>query len=111
MNSLADHLTEGVIYTQERIGVLPTITQPTPDWSGPGVSALGTLGGVAIALVLAISVIGVITCGGALTLGHLASHSRLHKAAVIGLISCICGVAVAGSAAGIVTFGQGLKVV
>lgn len=111
MNSLIEHLSESVIRAQSRIGLLPTVTQPTPDWNGPGVSALGTLGGVAIAVVLTLGVIGVITCGGGLILGHLASHSRLHRAAVIGLISSIAGIAVAGSAAGIVGFGQTLKVV
>lgn len=111
MNALTESLTRAMIHAHSRIDLLPTITQPAPNFQGPGVSALGTLEGVGFAIALSLGVLGCLVSAMAMTVGHFARNERAQSMGFKGLMWCLAGVAVAASAAGLVTWGQHLKVI
>lgn len=110
MNTLTDTFAGAFIRAHARLGTLPTVTQPSPDFSGPGVSALQTISGVVFAIVLTLAIIGGLIAAGAIVIGHVSSNGRVQKMGVVGLVSCVAGVAVAGGIAGLVNWGASLKV-
>jgi hypothetical protein len=110
LTSLTDPILLGVARAHTRVSLLPSVDQPSPDFSGPGVSALQTIGNVAFAIVLTLAIIGGLISAGAIVIGHVSSNGRVQKMGVVGLISCVAGVAVAGGIAGLVNWGQSLKV-
>jgi cag pathogenicity island protein 25 len=99
-----------LVAVQTRIVHIFTVDNPTPDFSGPGVSALQSVANVVFAIVLICALIGGLISGGAIAVGHVSSNGTVQKRGIIGVIACIAGVAVAGSIAGLVNWGQSLHV-
>ena len=62
------------------------------------------------AIVLILGVIGGLIAAGFIVVGHVSSNGRVQKAGIIGVLSCLAGVAVAGSIAGLINWGQSLHV-
>ena len=110
MNALTDSITEVVIRAHSRVGALPTVNQPSPDFSGPGVSALQSISGVVFAIVLTLAIIGGLIAAGAIVIGHVSSNGRVQKMGIVGVCCCVAGVAVAAGTAGLVNWGASLKV-
>lgn len=106
MNALSD----AYALANARAAHVLAVTSPTPDFSGPGVSALQTVSNVVFAIVLTLAVIGGLIAAGFIVIGHVSSNGRVQKAGIVGLISCIAGVAVAGGIAGLINWGQSLTV-
>lgn len=106
MNALND----AVVVAHARAIPILTVTSPHPDFSGPGVSALQTIANVTFAIVLTLAIIGGLIAAGFIVVGHISSNGRVQKAGIIGLIACVAGVAVAGSIAGLINWGQSLTV-
>lgn len=104
-------LNEAVASTHARTVTYLSVSNPTPDFSGPGVSALQTVANVVFAIVLTLAVIGGLIAAGCIVIGHVSSNGRVQKMGIVGLISCIAGVAVAGGIAGLINWGQSLSVV
>lgn len=105
-----NELNEVVTIAHARAINLLTVTSPTPDFSGPGVSALQTIANVVFAIVITLAVIGGLIAAGFIVVGHISSNGRVQKMGIVGLISCIAGVAVAGGIAGLINWGQSLNV-
>lgn len=85
--------------------------QPKPDFSGPGLAALSTIGGwVAAALLVVAIVVGLV---GALLIvvGQLAKIGDLKTWGWRVVIGALVGVVVGGGIAGLVTLAQTLKIV
>jgi hypothetical protein len=110
ISSLTNALTEAVIRAHAKTGLIFTLDNPTPDFSGPGVSALQSIATGAIAIVLILALIGGLVAAGFIAVGHISSNGRIQKMGIVGLVSCIAGAAVAGSVAGLINWGQSLKV-
>ncbi|MBN9629569.1 MAG: hypothetical protein J0I18_03010, partial [Actinobacteria bacterium] len=72
--------------------------------------ALQTIANVVFAIVLILGVIGGLIAAGFIVVGHVSSNGRVQKAGIIGVLSCLAGVAVAGSIAGLINWGQSLHV-
>jgi cag pathogenicity island protein 25 len=107
MNAL---LNEVVVAAHARSVNILTVNAPTPDFSGPGVSALQTVANVVFAIVLTLAVIGGLIAAGFIVVGHISSNGRVQKMGIVGLVSCVAGVAVAGGIAGLINWGQSLQV-
>lgn len=107
---VSEALTEAVIRAHARTGLIYSVNSPTPDFSGPGVSALQSVANVVFAVVLTLAVIGGLIAAGFIVVGHISSNGRVQKMGIVGLVSCVCGVAVAGGIAGLINWGQGLKI-
>ncbi|WP_426518769.1 hypothetical protein ACPPVQ_03750 [Diaminobutyricibacter sp. McL0618] len=103
-------LNEAVVTVHARALHVLTVTNPSPDFSGPGVSALQTIANVVFAIVLSLAVIGGLVAAGFIVVGHISSNGRVQKMGMVGLVSCIAGVAVAGGIAGLINWGQSLRV-
>ena len=101
---------EAVARLDSRLGGLLTVANPSPDFSGPGVSALQTIANVVFAIVLTLAVIGGLIAAGFIVVGHVSSNNRVQKMGIVGVVSCLAGVAVAGSIAGLINWGASLKV-
>jgi hypothetical protein len=110
ISSLTDALTEAVIRAHAKSGLIFTVNNPTPDFGGPGVSALQSVANVVFAIVLTLAVIGGLIAAGFIVVGHVSSNGRVQRMGITGLISCVAGVAVAGGIAGLINWGQSLKV-
>lgn len=103
-------ISEVVMRMQSRVGFWPQVTQPSPDFSGPGVSALQTIANVAFAIVLTVAVIAGLGAAAMIVVGHFSGNNRLQKMGIVGVISVVAGIAVAGSIAGLINWGASLKV-
>lgn len=103
-------LNEAMVTVHSRAITVLTVTNPAPDFSGPGVSALQSIANVVFAIVLSLAVIGGLIAAGFIVVGHISSNGRVQKMGMVGLVSCIAGVAVAGGIAGLINWGQSLKV-
>ena len=103
-------VSEALITVHSRAINVFTVNNPSPDFSGPGVSALQSIANVVFAIVLTLAVIGGLIAAGFIVVGHISSNGRVQKAGIVGLISCIAGVAVAGGIAGLINWGQSLHV-
>ena len=103
-------LNEAVVIVHSRTIPILTVNSPSPDFSGPGVVALQTIANVVFAIVLTLAVIGGLIAAGFIVVGHISSNGRVQKAGIVGLVSCIAGVAVAGGIAGLINWGQSLHV-
>jgi hypothetical protein len=101
---------EALARIDSRLGGLLTVANPSPDFSGPGVSALQSIANVVFAIVLTLAVIGGLIAAGFIVVGHVSSNNRVQKMGIIGVVSCIAGVAVAGGIAGLINWGSSLKV-
>ncbi|GAB3396155.1 hypothetical protein GCM10027568_29740 [Humibacter soli] len=111
MNATITTSTHPVLATlQARLGSLFTVASPTPNYSGPGSSALQTITNMLFGDVLILGIIGVLIAAACIVLGHVSSNNRLMKGGIIGVLGCIVGVALAGSAAGLINFGASLHV-
>ncbi|WP_313540228.1 hypothetical protein [Leifsonia aquatica] len=93
-----------------RLIAIPSVDKPVPDFSGPGVSALQSIANVIFAIVLILAIIGGLIAAGFIVVGHISSNGRVQKGGIVGLISCVAGVAIAGSIAGLINWGQSLNV-
>lgn len=102
-------LNEALVTVHSRIAVVG-VPNPSPDFSGPGVGALQAIANVVFAIVLILAIIGGLIAAGFIVVGHVSSNGRVQKAGIIGLLSCVAGVAVAGSIAGLINWGQSLHV-
>lgn len=107
---LTSALTEAMIRAQVKAGLIFTVDNPTPDFSGPGVSALQSIANVIVAIVLILALIGGLVAAGFIAVGHISSNGRIQRMGIVGLVSCIAGAAVAGSVAGLINWGHSLKV-
>lgn len=107
---LTDTITETLVRVDARTGHILSVNNPTPDFSGPGVGALQTVANVIFALVLTLAIIGGLIAAGFIVVGHVSSNGRVQKTGIVGLISCVAGVAVAGGIAGLINWGQSLNV-
>jgi cag pathogenicity island protein 25 len=87
-----------------------TVNYPSPDFSGPGVGALQSIANVVFAIVLTLGVIGGLIAAGFIVVGHVSSNGRVQKMGIVGVMSCVAGVAVAAGIAGLINWGQSLKV-
>jgi cag pathogenicity island protein 25 len=103
-------LNEALATVHSRAITVLTVANPSPDFSGPGVSALQSIANVVFAIVLSLAVIGGLIAAGFIVVGHISSNGRVQKMGMVGLVSCIAGVAVAGGIAGLINWGQSLKV-
>lgn len=103
-------LDEALVTVHSRAITALTVNNPSPDFSGPGVSALQSIANVVFAIVLTLAVIGGLIAAGFIVVGHISSNGRVQKMGMVGLVSCIAGVAVAGGIAGLINWGQSLKV-
>lgn len=101
---------EALVTVHARIITAATVPNPSPDFSGPGVGALQTIANVVFAIVLILAIIGGLIAAGFIVVGHVSSNGRVQKAGIIGVLSCLAGVAVAGSIAGLINWGQSLHV-
>jgi hypothetical protein len=108
---LNEAMTEAVARAYARTSIVFTVNSPTPNFSGPGVSALQSIANVVFAIVLSLAVIGGLIAAGFIVVGHVSSNGRVQKMGIVGLVSCISGVAVAAGIAGLINWGQSLKVV
>lgn len=106
MNSLNEVL---VLGHSRAVNVL-TVNNPSPDFSGPGVGALQSIANVVFAIVLTLGVIGGLIAAGFIVVGHISSNGRVQKMGIVGVVSCVAGVAVAAGIAGLINWGQSLKV-
>ncbi|MDN4597727.1 MULTISPECIES: hypothetical protein [Leifsonia] len=103
-------LNESLVTVHARTITVAAIPNPSPDFSGPGVGALQAIANVVFAIVLILAIIGGLIAAGFIVVGHVSSNGRVQKAGIIGLLSCVAGVAVAGSIAGLINWGQSLHV-
>ena len=103
-------LNEALVTVHARIVTVAAVPNPSPDFSGPGVGALQAIANVVFAIVLILAIIGGLIAAGFIVVGHISSNGRVQKAGIIGLLSCVAGVAVAGSIAGLINWGQSLHV-
>ena len=101
---------EMLVRVDARLGGILTVANPSPDFSGPGVSALQSIANVVFAMVLTLAVIGGLIAAGFIVVGHVSSNNRVQKMGIVGVVSCIAGVAVAGGIAGLINWGASLKV-
>jgi hypothetical protein len=101
---------EALARIDSRLGGFLTVANPSPDFSGPGVSALQSIANVVFAIVLTLAVIGGLIAAGFIVVGHVSSNNRVQKMGIVGVVSCIAGVAVAGGIAGLINWGAALKV-
>lgn len=103
-------LSEAVVSAHARAFAVLSVKAPTPNFNGPGVAALQTISNVVFAIVLTLAVIGGLIAAGCIVIGHVSSNGRVQRMGIIGLISVIAGVAVAGGVAGLINWGQSLTV-
>ena len=101
---------EAAARIDSRLGGLLTVVNPSPDFSGPGVSALQSIATVVFAIVLTLAVIGGLIAAGFIVVGHVSSNGRVQRMGIVGVVSCIAGVAVAAGIAGLINWGASLKV-
>ncbi len=99
-----------LVTAHARVIHIYSVDNPVADFTGPGVSALQRIANVTFAIVLICGLIGGLISGGAITIGHLSSNGTVQKRGIIGVFACIAGVAVAGSVAGLINWGQSLHV-
>ena len=103
-------LNEALVTVHARAINVQTVNNPSPDFSGPGVGALQSIANVVFAIVLTLGVIGGLIAAGFIVVGHISSNGRVQKMGIVGVVSCIAGVAVAAGIAGLINWGQSLKV-
>jgi len=103
-------LNEALVTVHSRIITVAAVPNPSPDFSGPGVGALQSIANVVFAIVLILGVIGGLIAAGFIVVGHISSNGRVQKAGIVGVVSCVAGVAVAGGIAGLINWGQSLHV-
>ncbi|MBO1741640.1 hypothetical protein [Leifsonia sp. TF02-11] len=106
MNALSEALTSA----HWRTLTVLTVSNPSPDFSGPGVGALQSIANVVFAIVLTLGVIGGLIAAGFIVVGHISSNGRVQKMGIVGVVSCVAGVAVAAGIAGLINWGQSLHV-
>lgn len=105
-----NRISEFAVLVHARLGILPQVNQPTPDFTGPGVSALQSIANVVFGIVLVLAIIAGLGAAAMIVVGHFSGNNRLQKMGIIGVISVVAGVAVAGSIAGLINWGAALKV-
>jgi cag pathogenicity island protein 25 len=103
-------LNEALVAVHARAINVMTVNNPSPDFSGPGVGALQSIANVVFAIVLSLGVIGGLIAAGFIVVGHVSSNGRVQKMGIVGVMSCVAGVAVAAGIAGLINWGQSLKV-
>jgi hypothetical protein len=103
-------LNEALVTVHARAINVLTVNNPSPDFSGPGVGALQSIANVVFAIVLSLGVIGGLIAAGFIVVGHVSSNGRVQKMGIVGVMSCVAGVAVAAGIAGLINWGQSLKV-
>jgi len=103
-------LNEALVIAHSRTITVPTVNNPSPDFSGPGVGALQSIANVVFAIVLTLGVIGGLIAAGFIVVGHISSNGRVQKMGIVGVVSCVAGVAVAAGIAGLINWGQSLHV-
>jgi hypothetical protein len=103
-------LSEALASVHSRTVNVPTVNNPSPDFSGPGVGALQSIANVVFAIVLTLGVIGGLIAAGFIVVGHISSNGRVQKMGIVGVVSCVAGVAVAAGIAGLINWGQSLHV-
>lgn len=103
-------LNEALVTAHARVITVSTVNNPSPDFSGPGVGALQSIANVVFAIVLTLGVIGGLIAAGFIVVGHISSNGRVQKMGIVGVVSCVAGVAVAAGIAGLINWGQSLKV-
>lgn len=103
-------LNEALVLVHSRTITVSTVNNPSPDFSGPGVGALQSIANVVFAIVLTLGVIGGLIAAGFIVVGHISSNGRVQKMGIVGVVSCVAGVAVAAGIAGLINWGQSLHV-
>jgi len=103
-------LNEALVAVHSRTITVLTVNNPSPDFSGPGVGALQSIANVVFAIVLTLAIIGGLIAAGFIVVGHISSNGRVQKMGIVGVISCVAGVAVAAGIAGLINWGQSLHV-
>ncbi|MEV8213944.1 hypothetical protein [Leifsonia sp. NPDC077715] len=103
-------LNEALVIVHSRTLSVLTVNSPSPDFSGPGVGALQSIANVVFAIVLTLGVIGGLIAAGFIVVGHISSNGRVQKMGIVGVVSCVAGVAVAAGIAGLINWGQSLHV-
>jgi len=103
-------LSEALATAHSRTVAVLTVSNPSPDFSGPGVGALQSIANVVFAIVLTLGVIGGLIAAGFIVVGHISSNGRVQKMGIVGVVSCVAGVAVAAGIAGLINWGQSLHV-
>jgi hypothetical protein len=101
---------EALTRVQARVGFWPQVDQPPPDFAGPGVGALNSIAGVVFAIVLTVGIIAGLGAAGMIVVGHFSGNNRVQKVGIVGVVSVVAGIAVAGSIAGLINWGSSLKV-
>lgn len=110
IHTITAMLNEALVRVDTRLGGVLTVANPTPNFAGPGVSALQSVANVVFAIVLTLAVIGGLIAAGFIVVGHVSSNNRVQKMGIVGVVSCVAGVAVAGGIAGLINWGASLKV-
>lgn len=103
-------LNEAIVTVHSRTNTVLTVNNPSPDFSGPGVGALQSIANVVFAIVLTLAIIGGLIAAGFIVVGHISSNGRVQKMGIVGVVSCVAGVAVAAGIAGLINWGQSLHV-
>ncbi|MFP3466940.1 hypothetical protein [Leifsonia sp. SIMBA_070] len=103
-------LNEAIVTVHSRTITAAEVPNPSPDFSGPGVGALQSIANVVFAIVLILGIIGGLIAAAFIVVGHISSNGRVQKAGIVGILSCVAGVAIAGSIAGLINWGQSLHV-
>lgn len=103
-------LNQALVIVHARTIPVLTVNNPSPDFSGPGVGALQSIANVVFAIVLTLGVIGGLIAAGFIVVGHISSNGRVQKMGIVGVVSCVAGVAVAAGIAGLINWGQSLHV-
>ncbi|WP_431246393.1 hypothetical protein [Leifsonia xyli] len=103
-------LNEALVIVHSRTIPVLTVNSPSPDFSGPGVGALQSIANIVFAIVLTLGVIGGLIAAGFIVVGHISSNGRVQKMGIVGVVSCVAGVAVAAGIAGLINWGQSLHV-
>ena len=105
-----NRINEFAVLVHARLGFWPQVQQPSPNFTGPGVSALQSIANVVFGIVLTLAIIAGLAAAAMIVMGHFSGNNRLQKAGIIGVVSVVAGVAVAGSMAGLINWGAALKV-
>lgn len=103
-------INEAFVTVHARTITFAAVPNPSPDFSGPGVGALQAIANVVFAIVLILGIIGGLIAAAFIVVGHISSNGRVQKAGIVGVLSCVAGVAIAGSIAGLINWGQSLHV-
>jgi cag pathogenicity island protein 25 len=90
--------------------VFPMVDIPPiqPSFDGPGAAAGIRIVGQIAGYAFIAAIVGMLISGAFVAVGHISKSSQLQKGGLVGLVSCIAGAAICGSAVALVQFGANI---